>query len=155
VAAARNTGIRAATGDLIALLDADDIWHPQKLELQLRCLADHPEAGLVAVDRLGEGTAGWAPLSSLMSAVCRGTVEELVLQPHFAPSGVLVRKECFDAVGFFDSNLRNAEDYDMWIRIACCFPIVKLELPLWWYRVHGANKSHVPARQEAAGLKVL
>jgi hypothetical protein len=43
----------------------------------------------------------------------------------------------------------------MWIRIAASFPVVKLEAPLWWYRVHGANKSYVPARQEAAGLRVL
>jgi hypothetical protein len=82
-------------------------------------------------------------------------VDELVLRPLFAPSGVLVRKHCFDTAGFFDSQLRNAEDYDMWIRIACRFPVVKLDVPLWWYRVHGANKSHVPARQEAAALKVL
>src|SRR5207247_2801692 len=82
-------------------------------------------------------------------------VEELVLRPLFAPSGVLVRKECFETVGYFDTTLRNAEDYDMWIRIACRYPVVKLEVPLWWYRVHGANKSHIPARQEAAGLKVL
>ncbi len=77
------------------------------------------------------------------------------MRPLFAPSGVLVRKRCFEAAGFFDPNLRNAEDYDMWIRIACRFPVVKLEIPLWWYRVHGTNKSHVPARQEAAALAVL
>ena len=39
-----------------------------------------------------------------------------------------------------DTSLRNAEDYDMWIRIAAAFPIVKLEVPLWWYRVHGAKQ---------------
>ena len=83
------------------------------------------------------------------------TVEELIIKAHFAPSGVLVRKDCFARAGFFDTSLRNAEDYDMWIRIAASFPVVKLEAPLWWYRVHGANKSHVPARQEAAGLRVL
>ncbi|HLJ95938.1 MAG TPA: glycosyltransferase [Gemmataceae bacterium] len=156
VAAARNTGIRAASGDLIAFLDADDIWHPQKIEVQMRYLADHPEVGLVAVERLPEGIATWPPLDGLPNPQARPvTVEALVLRPLFAPSGVLMRKQCFDVVGYFDTNLRNAEDYDMWIRIACRFPIVKLEVPLWWYRVHGANKSHVPARQEAAALKVL
>jgi glycosyltransferase involved in cell wall biosynthesis len=156
VAAARNTGIQAARGDLIAFLDADDLWHPHKLELQMCYLADHPSVRLLAVDRLPVGAANWPSLNGLAHLKARMiTVEELVLQPHFAPSGVLVRKECFDTVGFFDSSLRNAEDYDMWIRIACRFPVVKLDVPLWWYRVHGANKSHVPARQEAAGLRVL
>jgi glycosyltransferase involved in cell wall biosynthesis len=156
VAAARNTGIQAARGDLIAFLDADDLWHPHKLELQMRYLADHPSVRLLAVDRLPVGAANWPPLNGFAHVKARPiSVEELVLQPHFAPSGVLVRKECFDTVGFFDSSLRNAEDYDMWIRIACRFPVVKLDVPLWWYRVHGANKSHVPGRQEAAGLRVL
>jgi glycosyltransferase involved in cell wall biosynthesis len=156
VAAARNTGIRAAAGDLIAFLDADDVWHPQKLELQMDYLAGHPAVGLVAVERLAAGAASWPPPNGLAHPRARPiTVEDLILRPLFAPSGVLVRKQCFDSVGFFDSSLRNAEDYDMWIRIACRYPIVKLEVPLWWYRVHGANKSHVPARQEAAALRVL
>jgi glycosyltransferase involved in cell wall biosynthesis len=156
VAAARNTGVRAARGNLIAFLDADDLWHPHKLEVQMRYLADHPSVQLVAVDRLAEEATQWPPLASLTNPPARPvTVEELVLRPHFAPSGVLVRKQCFDTVGFFDTKLRNAEDYDMWIRIACRFPIVKLEVPLWWYRVHGNNKSHMPARQEAAALTIL
>jgi glycosyltransferase involved in cell wall biosynthesis len=156
VAAARNTGIQAARGNLIAFLDADDLWHPHKLELQMRYLADHPSVRLLAVDRLADGAQHWPCLQDLTLLPARPiTVEELVLRPHFAPSGVLVRKECFDTVGFFDSSLRNAEDYDMWIRIACRFPVVKLDVPLWWYRVHGANKSHVPARQEAAALRIL
>ncbi len=156
VAAARNTGIRAAAGDLIAFLDADDVWHPQKLELQMDYLAGHPAVGLVAVERLAAGVASWPPPNGLAHPKARPiTVEDLILRPLFAPSGVLVRKQCFDSVGFFDASLRNAEDYDMWIRIACRYPIVKLEVPMWWYRVHGANKSHVPARQEAAALRVL
>ena len=156
VAAARNTGIRSARGSLIAFLDADDLWHPQKLEIQMRCLAKHPTVGLLAVDRLTEGAQTWPLLNGSAHPRERTvTVEELVLRPLFAPSGVLVRKECFDAIGYFDTTLRNAEDYDMWIRIACRYPIVKLQVPLWWYRVHGANKSHVPARQEAAALRVL
>src|SRR5262249_40487828 len=128
VAAARNTGIRAAPSDLIAFLDADDLWHPQKLELQVRYLGRHPQVGLVAVDRLPDGPAVWPAVNSMEHPeTTQIPVEDLVIQPQFAPSGILVRKECFDKVGFFDTSLRNAEDYDMWIRIACCFPIAKLE----------------------------
>ena len=47
---ARNTGIHAAKGEFIALLDSDDLWHPRKLELQIRCMKDHPEIGLLATE---------------------------------------------------------------------------------------------------------
>src|SRR5437588_6877362 len=78
VAAARNTGIRAAAGDLVAFLDADDVWHPQKVELQMFYLADHPEVGLVAVERLAAGDATWPPPNGLAHPRVRPiTVEQL------------------------------------------------------------------------------
>ena len=156
VAAARNTGIRAAKGE------------SHRLPRRGRPLAPAQAGGASPLPRRppgdsarGRGSTGAERRDLAAARQHRArtmrpiTVEELVMQPHFAPSGVLVRKECFDTVGFFDTSLRNAEDYDMWIRIACRFPVVKLEVPLWWYRVHGNNKSHVPGRQEAAGLRVL
>src|SRR5687768_199170 len=48
VATARNAGLRASSGDLVAFLDADDAWHPQKLERQIALLQQHPEFGLLA-----------------------------------------------------------------------------------------------------------
>ena len=50
VAAARNHGIRLARGEFLALLDSDDVWQPWKLELQLRCLRQFPELGMVWTD---------------------------------------------------------------------------------------------------------
>ena len=48
--AARNHGLRLASEPWIAFIDADDVWHPRKIELQMRCLEKHPELGLLATD---------------------------------------------------------------------------------------------------------
>ncbi len=57
--AARNTGIRSATGEWVALLDSDDLWHPRKLELQVKYLQAHPEVGLLGSDRVYDLHGDW------------------------------------------------------------------------------------------------
>jgi hypothetical protein len=66
-----------------------------------------------------------------------------------------VRRSCFEQVGEFDTALRSAEDRDMWIRIAARYPIVKVNLPLWWYREHHGSMSTAAARMEENEMKVL
>ncbi|MBX6311516.1 MAG: glycosyltransferase family 2 protein [Isosphaeraceae bacterium] len=156
LSAARNTGIRAARGEFIALLDSDDIWHPQKLELQMQYVVRHPEVGLLATDCLWDLDEGWPPLDGASFLMAHPVaLEELVVRTPFGPSGVLVRKECFQMAGGFDTELRSVEDRDMWIRIARHFPVAQLRVPLWWLRVHGGSMSTVAARMEENELKVL
>lgn len=154
--AARNTGIRAACGEFIALLDSDDLWHPRKLEAQVHHLNRSPEVGLVAADVLRDMRNGWPEVGDHSSMPAHPvTVKDLLVRSRFGPSSVLVRKGCFDAVGLFDPELRSAEDRDMWIRIASRFPIRKLGAPLWWYRLHGGNMSAAAVRMEECEMKVL
>ncbi len=161
LSAARNTGIRAAQGALIAFLDSDDLWHPEKLAVQARYLADHPEVTLLASDHRDMhtsevGEVDWPCVDESRAIEAHAVpFEELVIGSRFGPCGVVARKWCFDEVGLFDETLRSAEDLDMWIRIASRFPVVKLDFPLWVYRQHGANMHKVTERMELNTLRML
>jgi glycosyltransferase involved in cell wall biosynthesis len=143
-AAARNTGIQAASGEWIAFLDADDLWHPQKLEVQMAYLAKHPDIVLLAANHLEDLSGGWPAIDIDHELPAESiSVEDIVTRSRFGPSCVLTRKDCFAESGAFDSSLApGAEDRDMWIRIASLFPAAILRAPLWWYRIHGSSMSY-------------
>ena len=137
-ALARNKGIEEAHGDWIAFLDADDIWLPHKLELQMRLAAEHPEVALWCGNCIGFADAettdhrpktldlseaqksnvyglGSKVSSQVLSPV---TLETLALHNPIATSTVLVKREVLLAVGGFDTQFRGPEDYDLWLRVA-------------------------------------
>jgi glycosyltransferase involved in cell wall biosynthesis len=129
-AAARNAGIRAARGEYIALLDADDWWEPEKIAVQIRCLERRPELGAVGcrVRRLdAEGHVLDDLPPSTAHSRCQDNVRALALRRLWmggSCSGVLARRAVFDAIGGFDEELRAAEDWDMWLRLAASFPVM-------------------------------
>jgi len=117
VSAALNTGIAAAQGDLIAILEHDDLWLPDKLARQAP-LFNNPDTGLVYcgvafVDENGNPQSEFVPFK-------RGDIYRDLLFKSYIPtsSAVVVRRACFDRAGLFDETLRGPQDYDMWIRIA-------------------------------------
>ena len=117
VSAALNTGIQAAQGEFIAILEHDDIWLPDKLAQQLP-LFQKPEVGLVycGVDMVDER----GQLKYKAIPYKRGDIyQDLLFKSYIATSSsVVVRRECFEQVGFFDETLQGPQDFDMWIRIA-------------------------------------
>ena len=146
VAAARNTGIRASHGRYIAFLDHDDVWLPEMLARQTAFLESHPGTGLVASCSLAseDGSFQTVGQEHVRSNQLFRTFSaaDILLRSRFNPSGVVARRSCLESVGLFDEELIGAEDADMWIRIASCHVLlVRLEEPLWRYRIHPNNFS--------------
>ena len=123
VSAARNHAISKASGGLLAYLDADDMWYPEKLERQVAFLDAHQECGMVhseisvineqdeiVHDRFNEETKRSVP-----QGYC---VQELLKCSHIQTLTVVERRNCFDRAGVFDERLPVAEDYLHWIMIA-------------------------------------
>jgi glycosyltransferase involved in cell wall biosynthesis len=155
LSAARNTGIRAATGEFVAFLDSDDAFHPRKLEIQMGVLAADPALGLVGTASFSDEPRVWVDSLPEPRFHHPLTLEEIVFASCFAPSSVLARKECFKRVGLFDTALRSVEDRDMWIRIAARFPVALIRLPLTWYRATPGSMSRNPERMERFERVVL
>ncbi|THF63651.1 glycosyltransferase family 2 protein [Pseudothauera nasutitermitis] len=125
VAAARNTGLRAARGELICFLDADDGWFPGKLAAQVAYLRAHPEVGLVYHRWLvwrPDADGGYRPpprpqvVDGGINAARSGWIyPQLLLDCIVHTSTVMIRREIAEAVGGFDPELKNGEDYHYWL----------------------------------------
>jgi glycosyltransferase involved in cell wall biosynthesis len=135
--AARNTGIDAARGRFVALLDDDDEWMPGKLAAQVARFASAPEIGLVycGVEVVSEAT-GEVQRRSLPKGAPL-TYADLLRSTGFGASAAVVRRECFAAIGGFDETLAGAQDRDMWLRIAKRYRLDYVPDALVRWYIHG------------------
>ena len=156
VSAARNRAIEAANGDFMAFLDADDTWHPQKLEFQMEAFGRIPALGLV-------GTQGFFLPSSDLPRYDRLPDDpftfinwrQLTVKNHLYASSVIVRSSILNIAGDFDTALQGPEDRDLWLRIAEISTVVNLNLPLTGYRIVPGSVSQQPARCQEGMERIL
>jgi glycosyltransferase involved in cell wall biosynthesis len=144
--AARNRGLAQVQAEFVAMLDADDIWAPQKLRLQLDAF-DHPRFPQLGVVYCGYGliSPSGEPQPNpgfRLDPTVRGNIAERLLEANLvagSASAVLVRRTCLEHVGTFDERLVCAEDWDLWLRIAQHYTFDCVEEELVWLRQHPGN----------------
>lgn len=135
ISGARNTGLWSSQGEYLAFLDADDIWEASKLEKQVEYLEKYLDVGLVStwisnVDRHGNFIDIYDYYKS-GNELRKDLFRSNILSCGSTP---LVRRICFEKVGFFERSLSSAADWDMWLRIAMHFSIFVIQEPLVRYR---------------------
>lgn len=128
VSNARNTGIKLATGDVIAFLDADDVWRNEKLSKQMAALAEYPEVGFTFCNflTLNRNLAKEVPHFEHLTTRLSLNFQQPLMRSPLAVlieanvvgtcSNVIIRRSVLDQVDLFNTNYRQAEDYDLWLR---------------------------------------
>lgn len=145
-AVARNTGIKNARGELIAFLDDDDEWFPEKLALQVELLEKSGNhVGGVYTGYWVVNLENKEPLLQIIPEK-RGDIYKSLLRDNVigTPSTVMLRKQVIERIGLFDDNLAYYVDYDFFIRISKHYNFENIKLPLAIYHIHQDMLSRDP-----------
>jgi glycosyltransferase involved in cell wall biosynthesis len=170
LAGARNSGIRASNGAIVAFLDSDDLWRPEKIERHVQHLRSHPEVG-VSYSCSAFIDENSRPLGIYQTPTLQNITPELILcrNPISNGSCVVIRREVLDGIRFeanlygtpesywFDDSFRQSEDIECWIRIALqtSWRIEGIGEPLTLYRVNSGGLSANVEKQFASWQRVL
>jgi glycosyltransferase involved in cell wall biosynthesis len=154
---ARNTGLRAAKGTFVAFLDADDIWLPDYLEVQMRFLSEHPEYDLVYCNArfFGDSIHDGKEYMAVCPSEGEATAAAIITHRCHVFVSVLARTVTLASLGF-DESLRSCEDFDCWIRFTAAGNKIGYHRKvLVLYRKHSASLSAIPTRMAEYNIQVL
>ncbi len=130
VSAARNHGIEHANGNWIALLDSDDVWHPDKLQKQKQTIASNDSCVLCHTDEIwirnGVRVNQMKKHQKSGGDIFKNSLPLCVI----SPSSALIKRELLNETGLFDTTLPACEDYDLWLRVCAKYKTHYLREPL-------------------------
>jgi glycosyltransferase involved in cell wall biosynthesis len=135
-----NRGIKESKGDLIGFIGQDDIWLPNELEVHVKYFDEHKNVDLVHSNYCSIDSEGRIikvrdiKIPNFSSR--KKLIEYLFINNFIGFETALVKKRCFDEVGFFDERMTGFSDHDMWLRIAGKFNMAYIDLPLVKKREH-------------------
>jgi len=124
VSAARNAGIKKSKNEWICLLDSDDSWQANKLEKQVQAITENPDYLVCHTNET------WYRNGKILNQGKKHEKRGGHIFQHclplcaISPSSVIINKQLFDEIGLFDEDLPACEDYDMWLRICCRYPVL-------------------------------
>lgn len=141
----------------MVFFDADDVWLPDKLRLQIKLLDHNPDVGLVFSDMtyFGEPHGSEKRAFQEVSPSSGKVFQDLFVKDFIPMPTVIIRKICFGKVRLFDELLTPCGDHDMWLRIAKLFKVDYVDAPLAKYRLHQGNMSKIKRKclQSSSGFK--
>ena len=153
---ARNRGLDQASGEYISFIDADDLWTPDKLELQLKALQEHPEAKVAYswTNCIDESSKFLRPGGRV---TINGDVYLHLLVANFLENGSnpLIHRDAIATVGKFDESLEAGQDHDMWLRLAKHYQYIGVPKAQILYRQTNTSMSTNVWRLQKAATTVI
>jgi glycosyltransferase involved in cell wall biosynthesis len=132
---ARNIGAYHAEGFYLAFLDDDDMWLPNKLEVQLKYFGN--DIGMVYSNGYVISSNSKRLYTKSENFISKGNLYQLLLYNYIGPTvTAVIRRDCFFDIGMFDEDMPAKQDYDLWIRIIEKFKIIGINQPLYFYLQH-------------------